>query len=323
MFGLALSGMSSAAQAQLNPQFEQMVAHYYYIDRNGKPVTSSQYRFAEVPDASIWVRVDRGGKCGLVNLRTRSETFSKYVLNAGSGCSEPEHALQPPSGEKPLRPRKTGLTLIRAHGIWGFADANGKVKISPRFVEATPFGTNGFARVKVNGRAYEFPSKPFGRWALNERLFAIPEVGTFGPQAIGKLTLTAQSSDGKVQWQIETDGFQVVVRLGMGPKFELAAISGIAEQFPGEGKEGETRVFINSLWKSLTKTWREPDAYDANQLASIAKFEAIMVNEKTYLDELEASGPDLDKAIAQMRSDTKQLLGGVSNPYKACPGCVY
>jgi hypothetical protein len=138
MFGMGLCGMISASHAQLKPQFEQMVAHYYYIDALGKPVTSSQYRFAEVPDASFWVKVDRGGRCGLVNLQTRRETFSEADLPAGSWCGDPGHALQPPSGKKLPKPRRTGLTPIQVDGIWGFADASGKVKISPQFREVTP-----------------------------------------------------------------------------------------------------------------------------------------------------------------------------------------
>lgn len=123
--------LATAAEAQM----PRRVPLTGYVDRAGQVVEPASWDSASTLFRGDWVAVQREGKAGYLNLRTRATTGLVFDQ---VGDASYDHALFV-HGPEP----------VRIGDQWGYADQTGRVVIAPRFAGARAFDADGFAIVQV------------------------------------------------------------------------------------------------------------------------------------------------------------------------------
>lgn len=123
--------LATAAEAQMS----RRVPLTGYVDRTGQVIEPATWESASTIFRGDWVAVQREGKAGYLNLRTRATTGLVFDQ---VGDASYNHALFV-HGPEPVR--------IGDH--WGYADQTGRVVIAPRFAGARAFDADGFAIIQM------------------------------------------------------------------------------------------------------------------------------------------------------------------------------
>ena len=167
---LAVACLSPSGAGALSPMIEDV--SYGFIDRKGDVVVPPACDRVSSAKFGDWVSLERDGKQGFLNLRTRQSTGliferGKVGFFRGSLFSLGPEPVR--KGEKygyvdqtgqtivPFRYEladqfaEDGLAVVKIDGKFGYIDRRGDFVIPPRFDRASEFNAAGLASVNLGG----------------------------------------------------------------------------------------------------------------------------------------------------------------------------